>query len=183
MKTGQATAKLALCGVAAGLSAAVMVLGALVPVMTYALPALLGLPVLFLALEAGRPWALGVWLAVSTLGFLLAADKEVPLLYAGFFGHYPVCKALLEGRRLPRPLEWLCKLALFAAAMLVCYFVTVRVLGLPFEGPGWLGRWLAPAMLAAGAVVFVVFDVALTNGVTLYLRRWQKHVRRLFRFN
>ena len=50
--------------------------------------------------------------AAGLLGLLLVPDKANALLYLLFFGLWPMLKSLLE--RIPvRPLEWLCKLAVF----------------------------------------------------------------------
>ena len=67
-------------------------------------------------LAAGRAAGYLCWAASALLGLFLLPDKGVALLYLIFLGLYPVVKNNIEGlRRLP--LEWLCKLACFNAAL------------------------------------------------------------------
>ena len=104
--------------------------------------------------------------AVCCLLFLLP-DKGVALLYLIFLGLYPVVKNNIEGlRRLP--LEWLCKLACFNAALSLFWFA-LRALFLP-DPPVWLGErtWL---LYLAGNLIFVLYDVGLSRLIALVMAR------------
>lgn len=75
------------------------------------------------------------WAASALLGLFLLPDKGVALLYLIFLGLYPVVKNNIEGlRRLP--LEWLCKLACFNAALSLFWFA-LRRCSCPIPLCGW----------------------------------------------
>ena len=66
----------AFCGMAAGLSMAVMLLGGVIPIATYAVPMLCGLLLLPILLEFGERAAWATFFAVSALALMLDFDKE-----------------------------------------------------------------------------------------------------------
>lgn len=108
---------------------------------------------------------LSVLAASALLGLFLLPDKGVALLYLIFLGLYPVVKNNIEGlRRLP--LEWLCKLACFNAALSLFWFA-LRALFLP-DPPVWLGErtWL---LYLAGNLIFVLYDVGLSRLIALVM--------------
>ena len=74
-------------------------------------------------------------------------------------------------------------------SMLVFYAVLIKVLGMPFdelmgiEGEtGFLAQYMLPVMLGLGNIAFILFDVATTRIITVYLRVWQKKFRKMFPF-
>ena len=118
-------------------------------------------------LTAGRAAGYLCWAASALLGLFLLPDKGVALLYLIFLGLYPVVKNNIEGlRRLP--LEWLCKLACFNAALSLFWFA-LRALFLP-DPPVWLGErtWL---LYLAGNLIFVLYDVGLSRLIALVMAR------------
>ena len=87
--------KLALCGVMAALSTVLLFLTGAAPVATLALPAIAGCLLIPVVVEAGLPWAFGVYGVCSVLGVFLAPDRQALLFYVLFFGHYPALFAVL----------------------------------------------------------------------------------------
>jgi len=170
----------ALSGVFAGLALAVLWTGSFIPSMDYALPAMAGMLTLLLVLELSPVWALGVYAAVAALSLLLLPVKGVPLLYAMFFGYYPALKALLEAK-CPKWLAWVCKLAVFNAAVIAAYVLATKVFNIDLDDFGeTFGRWAKAVLLAVGNVTFLVYDaMVLSVFETLYRRRWRKKLRRL----
>jgi len=106
--------RVALCSMMVALAVIVMMLGGVIPVMTFCSPAIAGLTLLPVLSEYGKKWALSAWIAISALALILSPDKESALLFA-FLGHYPVAKVALDRIR-RRPLRIAAKLALFNAA-------------------------------------------------------------------
>ena len=106
--------RIALCSMMVALGVIVMMLGGVIPVMTFCSPAIAGLTLLPVLSEYGKKWALAAWAAISALSMMLSPDKESALLFV-FLGWYPVVKVHLERIR-QRPLRLLAKLALFNAA-------------------------------------------------------------------
>ena len=173
--------KTALGGVSVALSTAILFLMSVFPSATIAAPAVASMVLLFVVLELGRKWAVGVYAAGAILALLLIPSKEAAILYAVFFGYYPILKAVLEQNIRVRALEWLVKILLFAVVMTVSYYLMIRFMGIEFEEIGKYGKAAVPVLLAVGSIAFVGYDFCLTLFVGEYLRRWQKRFRKRFR--
>lgn len=179
--------KTAIGGMITALSVVVLMPTAL-EVFVYALPAFAGMLIMFSVVELDKKWAFGIYVAVSVLSLMLVPNKEAAVLYAAFFGYYPILKAILESK-LPKVPEYILKFAVFNLAMIASYAVLIKVLGMPFdelmgiEGEtGFLARYMLPIMLGLGNIAFIFFDIATTRIITVYLRVWQKKFRKLFPF-
>ena len=163
----------------AALSVVIMML-TIIPVMTYAAPAFAGILLMVVVIEINKKWAFGVYAAAGILSLLLVTDKEAAVMYVAFFGYYPIIKAVLESK-LPRAVEWIVKFLIFNVTMVASYFVLIKVFGISMEDMNELGKYGPLILLALGNVVFVVFDIAITRIATLYIIKWQKQFRRLFK--
>ena len=102
------------------------------------------------------------------------------MMYAAFFGYYPVIKSFLESK-LPRVVEWIVKFLIFNAAMVLAYVIIIFVFGMPLDEMEEFGQYAVPILLGMGNVVFFVYDIALTRVIGAYLHRWRKAFRRLFK--
>ncbi|MCI8554446.1 MAG: hypothetical protein HFJ80_05820 [Clostridiales bacterium] len=172
------TSKVALCGILSALSLLLMVM-TIVPVATYALPAMAGAVLIPVVMEAGVKWGWLSYAAVGLLSFLVAPDPEAKVLFLTFFGYYPVLKCLLE-RMKKRWAEWLIKLILFNGSMAGSYWLTIFVFHLPSDFQ-LFGVSLPLIFLLIGNVVFVIYDLALTNVLTAYWYRLHPRLSRIFR--
>ncbi|MDD6175897.1 MAG: hypothetical protein PUC59_09090 [Firmicutes bacterium] len=170
----------ALCGTISALCLVCMFLTGVIPFATFALPALAGVLLIVIVIEQGKRWALLAYLVVSLLAFILAADLEAKLMFACFFGYYPILKALFEGMRRPR-FAFCLKLAVFNAAVIAVYFVLSALGGLLPDEFQIFGKSLPLLFLIAGNVIFVLYDYALSCLAATYVRRLQPKLRRLFR--
>ena len=152
--------KIAFGGIFAALALVIMNLGSLIPVATYVCPMLC---MLILALVTGMcgtriGWA---WYgAVAILSVLMAPDKEAAAVFV-FLGYYPIIKPRFD--RLRHPL--IPKLALFNVAILLMYWLLLRLLGMDriaaeFEEMGMI---LTAVMLLMGNLIFFMLDFALTR--------------------
>ena len=175
------SAKTALGGVLAALMLVILFLFSLFPSLTIAAPAVASMLMLFVVLEIGRGWAFGVYLAVSALALILIPVKEAAVLFAAFFGYYPILKQILEKYIRPRFLEWCIKIVLFVGIMFASYYLMIRFMGIEFDEIDRYGKAAIPLLLCVGAAAFVGYDFCLTLFVGEYLRRWQKRVKKLFR--
>ena len=107
------------------------------------------------------------------LGLLLVPDKANALLYLLFFGLWPMLKSLLE--RIPvRPLEWLCKLAVFNAVLTLFWF-GLHSLFLPFLPETLQAPWM---VYAAGNAAFVIYDVGFSKLISFYVARVDRVLRK-----
>ncbi|MBQ8503842.1 MAG: hypothetical protein IJ491_06150 [Clostridia bacterium] len=179
--------KVALGGMLIALSVVILIPSVL-EVFSYTLPAIAGMLTMFAVVELNKKWAAGVYAATSILGLFLVPNKEAVVLYAVFFGYYPIIKAILESK-LPRAAEYIVKFAIFNAALVTDFFVMTKIFGMPFdefmgiqgETGGWV-KYIVPIMLVLGNLVFIVFDIAVTRIITVYLNFWQKRFHKMFRF-
>ena len=177
------TARVAWSGLMGALSLVCLLL-TVFPFATYALPALASVFLIPVVIECGRRWALAVYAAVALLALLLAPDVEARLLFVFFFGYYPILKSVAESMR-RRVLEWLCKLAVFNAAVVAAYAVlsaigfsleefVVSGVSLPLTG-------FLVVFLVVGNGIFVLYDIGLSRLLPLYFSRFQPLFRRFFR--
>jgi hypothetical protein len=174
------SSKCAIGGIVSALSLVLMISVAIVPFLTYALPAVAGVLVIFIVIEIDKKWAFGVYSAVGILAFLLVHDKEVAMMYIAFFGYYPIIKAVLESR-LPTALCWIIKVVTFAVTMVAAYLFLIFVMGITIDEIDEFGAVAVPMLLGAGCVAFVAYDIALTRIITVYLLKWRKYFKRYFK--
>ena len=162
---------IAFCGIITALSTVLMMCTGLLPVATYALPALSGVLMILVVVELGRQWAFPVFVATALLSSFLAADKEAVLLFIVFFGYYPILKSLLEQIR-QKWLSWLLKFIVFNAAMITGFFAAVYLLMVPIE-EFTIGTVFLPwILLILGNIVFLLYDYAVSGLVVLYFQRF-----------
>ena len=173
--------RVAFCGIMTALCVLLMFLTGLIPVGTYALPALAGLLLTVIVIEMGTSWAWLVYAASSVLSVLIAADKMAALLYVLFFGYYPILKAVIERRRMRRSISYLLKFAVFNASMVTGYFLSIWVLGVPQDSFTVFGVYLPAVYLVAGNIIFAIYDYAITGVVVSYTGRFHKTVSRWLR--
>lgn len=175
------SAKTALGGMITALSLVIMLLTAVIPYLQFALPAFSGALLVLMVIEINKKWAFCAYAAVSILSFLILTDKEAAMMYIAFFGYYPVLKPLLEAKIKQNWLCWAIKALIFNASVIAAYFIIVKVFGIPIEEMEEWGKWGIPGLLALANVMFVMYDICITRLVTVYLHKWQKKFRKLFK--
>ena len=164
----------ALGGVLAAGSLAVLWLACVAPSGRIGLTAAAGLFPVAGVLAAGRAAGYLCWAAGGILGLILLPDKGVALLYVAFLGLYPVVKSRIESiRRLG--VEWVLKLLFFNAALTVFWFL-LRGLFLP-NPPAWVGE-NSLILYGAGNVIFLVYDVGLSRLIAVLQGRLMPGRRR-----
>ena len=160
--------KIALGGLLTALGVVLMFLTGLIPIGTYALPAIAGVLLIVAVIEIGAKWAWMIYAAVAVLSLLFAADKEAALLFVLFFGYYPVLKSFLE-RISNKVLSWISKFAVFNVAVVACFFLAVNFLQLPEDSFTVFGFYLPWVFLILGNAVFLIYDIALSGLVATYV--------------
>lgn len=173
------SSKIALGGIIAALSVALMFLTGLIPFLTYALPAIAGVLLTLTVIEINKKWSLFIFAAISILSLLIVPDKEAAMMYVGFFGYYPIIKSVLECK-LPKILEWVLKFVIFNAAVVISYCIIIYVFGIPLDELREYGKYSLWILLGSANVVFLLYDYCLTKTIDLYLVKWQSRFRKLF---
>lgn len=157
-----------------------MLLTGLFPFADYALPAIAGLFTAVVLIELNPKWSIAVYIATSILALLIVPVKESAILYVMLFGHYSIIKSLIE-RLNNLVLEWVFKILMFNAIILVSYFGMIYILGFTaiLEEFKEFGTYGAFIFLALANVVFVIYDIAFTRLATYYCKIFRpKYLRR-----
>lgn len=172
--------KVALGGVVAALSLLFMILAGVTSTLVYAIPMITGALLMMLVVEFGHGFATLIYVAVSVLSLLLLGNKEAAIMYVAFFGYYPIIKSILE-KHIRSFVCWIVKYLIFNVAIVSSYFITTRIFMISFEDIESLGKFALPLLLLAGNVLFVIYDIMLTRLVSVYLYRWRKSIKRVFK--
>lgn len=172
--------KIAFGGVITALSIVIMFLTGIIPTMTYALPAVSGALLMAVVIEIGPKFAGIVYAAVAFLSFIVVADKEAAVMYAMFFGYYPIIKSFIE-KKLNKALSWLVKYIIFNVSVIFSYFIVTKLLCITYDDMGAFGNFFLPVLLLLANFVFAIYDIALTRLVSAYLMCWRKKVKRMFK--
>jgi hypothetical protein len=172
--------KVALGGVIAALSLLLMILAGVTSTLVYAIPMITGALLMMLVVEFGQGFASLIYVAVSILSLLILGNKEAAIMYIAFFGYYPILKSILE-RHIKGFICWIVKYLIFNVAMIASYFIVTKIFMISFEDIESFGKFALPLLLLAGNVLFVMYDIVLTRLVSIYLYRWRKFVKRVFK--
>lgn len=167
-------------GITAALSVIIMTVCSAFPSMTYAAPVFCGIFIIFAVIEFNSKFAFALYLSISALSLIVVPNKESALIYALFFGIYPILKGKIESKTRGAA-SWLIKYLIFNVAIIICYFICSRLLNIPYDEIGFLGKFSLLFLWASGNAAFLVYDIAFTRVITLYILRWQKYVKRLFK--
>ena len=165
---------MAYCGMAAALSVALMLLGAVVPVLMFIAPAVASLLIATVCVECGRTMALTAYGAVSLLSLLFVPDKEVALIFVFLLGYYPLAKPKFERIR-PAVLRIVCKLLLCNGTVLAMYGLVFLLVpaGSISQELRTTALAVSLATLVMGNVAFVLYDRALHNMLMMYRLVWR----------
>ena len=165
----QQSYKTALCGVVSALSLVIMFLTGVIPVMSYALPAIAGAILIAIVIELNIKWALLSYMAVSLLAIFITPDKESAFLFVAFLGYYPIIKASIEKIH-SRILEWFVKLAIFNVVMFISYQLLVYVFKMNelIEQISNYNKYGIFILILAANIVFVLYDIAMTGVISTY---------------
>ena len=171
---------MAYCGMAAALSVALMLLGAVVPVLMFIAPAVASLLIATVCVECGRTMALTAYGAVSLLSLLFVPDKEVALVFVFLLGYYPLVKPRFERIR-PALLRGAAKLALCNGSILLLYGLVLLLVPGGSISQDLKATALAVSLttLAMGNVAFLLYDRALHNLLQIYRILWQPRLHKM----
>ena len=164
---------IAYCGIMTAFSVIIM-LAALIPSMTYVLPAFSGLCIWTISEQISRKWGLLSYAASAALCFVLIPEIEADLFYAFFFGYYPLIKELVEKIR-PKILAFLAKLGIFNVTVVIAFWILSHIMNLDqiLEGLESFGDAAVYVLWGTANVAFLIYDFAL--GHLFYaFRKWLK---------
>lgn len=137
-------------------------LGAVIEVLDLSLAALASLLTVIGVIEYGGAFPWLVWGATSLLSLLFLPAKLPALIYLLFAGLYPMLKAAFE--HCHYIVAWILKLSAFNTALLLLIVACSYILHLPDSG-----FTFSIAVFALGNGAFVLYDIALSRLILLYL--------------
>ncbi|MBQ8550064.1 MAG: hypothetical protein IJ426_01855 [Clostridia bacterium] len=149
-----------------------------VPTLTYSVPALAGMFVMVVVIEAGVKWAVCSYAAAAVISMLIA-EPEAALFFLFLFGCYPIIKVPLERIKF-KPLKYLLKLVYFNASVLAVYFAFTAITGTSMLG-GEVKQYVMAAILVLANFVFLVYDYALGGVSAWYIVKLHNKVSKLIK--
>ena len=161
------------------LSTALMLMSSIVPTLTYAIPGMAALLVLFMLVEFDWKWALGVYIGTSIVCALVVPGKEAVGIYIALLGYYPLVKRFFD-----KPKKWLSiiiKAVFFTVVIIATYVVMMQVFGISTELLEESEKFMLPILVILGLAAFMLYDKAMMMLEIAYYRKWQRTVRKLFR--
>ena len=163
---------MAIAAVASALGVVTLMLGSLVQVLDISMAVIASLFVVFGVIELRGHYPYLIYAVTAILALLLLPVKSAALIYLLFAGYYPIVKALLEGH-LPPYLAWILKFVVFNAALGLALLASLKlfVAEIPAE---WVRYWWLIFLLEP---VFLLYDIALTRLITVYVLRWRSRLR------
>ena len=163
--------QIALCGLLTALAVVCMVLASAIGIGTFAGPLLAMIALLPLLEEYGPKTALAAYVAAAILGFLIAPELELSLVYAAF-GWYPVLRPRLN-RLASRPARLLLKTVICVAVILLLYGVLLNLLGMTADLAN-AAPLLNLFLLILGVLTFLMMDLALERATFLWHKKFRK---------
>ena len=149
------------------------------PYLTYAVPAIAGFFIFVIYMEVGNTYAVGGYVAAGFIS-LLFAEKEAAVMFLCLFGIYPIIKALVEKIK-KQTAEWVIKLLFFNVMAVISYYITVYILGIPFDDFGKFSKYGVYVLWAVCNPVFVLYDISLSKMAVTYIMRVHPTVARIFK--
>ena len=169
----RSASRVALGGVLAALSLLLLYGATLLPSGRIGMVAVAGLIPAAGVISGGVGTGFLCYGATGLLGLLLLPDKGCALLYALFFGLYPMVKYAVERLR-KLPVELVLKLAFFNLILVIVWFGFSALL-LPLLPE--LMRTPLP-LFVGGNVVFLIYDYGFSKLITCYASRIRKATRK-----
>ncbi len=160
-KLNSNTRRTALGAMLTALGTVLLYIGAVTEILDLSLCAAASLITVFAVVEFGRPYAYTIYTATVLLSLLILPNKFASGAYA-FMAFYSIIKSVIE--RLSRVPGWIIKLLYFNAGLAVCIILARHIFLLPDEGILSV-IWL----FLLGNAAFILFDIAITKLITLYI--------------
>lgn len=173
---------IALSGILCAICIVLMFCTGFIPIGVYLLPAICGLVVWIIYRELNRKWAFMCYGSVALLTMLLTPDMESKLLFASFFGYYPIIRDLLC-RIKPAALSLAARFASFNVPCVIVYALLLNVLGMGqlLEDFAGFGQFAVVIFWLIGNFTFFCYDMCLSQLPYFYDKILRKKIYRLLR--
>ena len=168
--------KIAFCSVLTAVSSVVLFIGGFIEIIDLTAAAIASLCVILGVIEFGYRYSFLIYSVSAVLSFLVlpGAARTPALYFAVFFGYYPILKSVAEKAGIF--LSWAIKILIFSAAYTVLSLLTAKIIfpqsdfGLPQPET----KWLLAVFYFICLIVFILYDIALTRAITIYISRLRR---------
>lgn len=164
------TKKIALCGVIGALSIVLLLMGSIIPLATYACPALAAILILPISYEYQEKTAFTMYLSVSILSTILIPEKEFVMMYVFVFGLYTVFKFKADKIK-PKFLQLILKASYAVISTAVCYAILLLVFPNPLltKELSDSTSWFIILFFVLFSATFILYDFSATLMFRLYI--------------
>ena len=145
---------MATCAMVSALCVVLMILGGILELGMYAAPMFAGLCIIPVGRLFGLKYQTMVWITVSMLSFFLVPHVEQNLMFAAFFGWYPIARPKLE--KLPKGVRMVCKLMIFNGTI-----IAIEALVMMLLVPESMGGVFLAVLLVLANITFVLYDFVI----------------------
>ena len=148
----------------------ILLIGTLTQILDLTMVVITSLAIVLAVIEIGNPYPWLIYAVTGILTLLILPDKAVALEYILFGGIYPIFKAMFE--RYHYGIAWMLKMSLFNTGFILLIVIANYIMHIPdsaydFNMP----------LLLLGNLFFIVYDLALTRIITLYIVILRKKFR------
>lgn len=163
--------RIAFGGISSALCIIIMLLAAIIPFATYACPMIAGFILYIVSIECGRKTGIAAYLSAAVLLVILSPEKESAILFASFFGYYPIFSIYID-RLKSKLLQWVIRFALFNVSMIVSYIILMKVL-VAVDSEEFT-KWSLMIFLLFGNLLLVLYDKAVRIWSAYYQKKLRK---------
>lgn len=152
---------IAYSGIVCAMSTLIM-FAAIIPSMTYIMPALAGIVIWSVSGQINRSWAFMTFAAAALLSLFLSPEMESKTFFILFFGYYPLLHEIIRYVRF-LPVRFLVKLLLFNITAVTAYQIVVHLFMVTdiLNDLSEFGEYAVYVFWGMGNVAFFSYDFAL----------------------
>lgn len=170
--------QIAVGGIAAALSIILMFLGGVIWIFAYVLPIICSLLMVIIIENVNAKTSWIVYAVVSIISVLFVPDKECAMIYALFFGYYPMIYYKIA-RLKSTALKWIIRLSVFNSSMIIVQLVCTYIFGIPFDND--FGKWGIPVFLIAANILFLAYEKLMQVLLVIYRKSFKKKFDKLLK--
>lgn len=166
------TKTITVCAMLAALSVVVLYLGSFIDVLDASMAVIASVMSVIAVIEFGRSASWSIYAVTSVLSLVLLPNKSPAVMYAAFFGFYPILKEVFERRS--KLVSWILKEITFNVALVISFLIIRFVI---FIGTPSIPFMMYVFGLILLEAIFVLYDVAMTRLISLYIFNLRKRLR------
>ncbi len=166
--------KLTLSSVLASLQIVILYFASMFSILDLTFAAATVFFTMFAVSEIKGKWSYGIYLTVSILSLVLLPTKFSAVVYALFFGWYPIFKSFAE-RKMKKTVSLIAKLGVFNISFIAIIVICNKLLYMD-DLNGIDPEIYYAAMLIMGNIAFAMFDLMLTLVNTVYVLKLRKRL-------